>query len=274
MANAPCSRPIDNRLSLVITTYNSPAFLELVLKSVLLQRTLPGEVVIADDGSGEETRKLIDRYAATFPVPLIHSWIPDKGFRVAKARNEAIARTKGTYILLIDGDMLLTPHFVEDHARLMRPGQFVTGSRARLKPQATAERCRTLHAKIHIFSPGLGRRLVLLRLPWMHNLLKGHKGLKNARSCHMAFWREDFVRVNGFEEAFEGWGYEDSEFVQRLYNIGLTRKNAKLLAAAVHLYHPEKSKECAESNHRRLEETIRTGKTRADRGVSQYLTKD
>lgn len=268
------SASADPRVSLVITTYNNPAFLELVLKSVLRQRTLPGEVVIADDGSTNDTKALIERYRRLLPVPLIHSWIPDRGFRVAKARNEAVARTHGSYILLIDGDMVLTPHFVADHIRLMRPGRFVTGSRARLNEAATRERCRTLDDRIHLWSAGLGRRLVLLRIPGAHRLLHGHRGLRNARSCHMAFWREDFVRVNGFEEAFEGWGYEDSEFVQRLYNIGLQRKNAKLTAPAVHLYHVEKSTEQAGANYERLQHTLHTGKQRADRGVSQYLTSD
>lgn len=270
MNPTPCPPPVDQRVSLVITTYNNPPFLELVLKSVCQQRTWPGEVIIADDGSTDDTRRLIDRYREVFPVPLIHSWIPDKGFRVAKARNEAIARARGSYILLIDGDMVLTPHFVADHIRLMRTGRFVTGSRARLKKAATRERCRTLDARLHIWSAGLSRRLVLLRVPGAHRLLRGHKGLRNARSCHMAFWKSDFLQVNGFEEAFEGWGYEDSEFVQRLFNIGLQRKNAKLLAPAVHLYHVEKSTDRAPANYERLQQTIRTGKKRANRGVDQY----
>jgi GT2 family glycosyltransferase len=89
MLTSTTVRKKDDRISLVVTTYNSPAFLELVLKSVLDQRTLPREVVIADDGSTEETRLLIESYREKCPVPIVHSWIPDEGFRVAKARNEA-----------------------------------------------------------------------------------------------------------------------------------------------------------------------------------------
>ena len=124
---------IAPEISLVITTYNSPAFLELVLKSVLRQHVFPLEVIIADDGSGEETRQLIDRYRKIMPVPLIHSWIPDEGFRLSKSRNVAIVKAKGSYIVNIDGDMVLMPHFIEDHRSLMKENQFVAGSRARLK---------------------------------------------------------------------------------------------------------------------------------------------
>ena len=235
------------------------------------QNMFPLEVIVADDGSTDETRHLIDLYRDIMPVPLLHSWIPDKGFRVAKARNVAISKAKGEYIIIIDGDMVVTPHFISDHSRLMERGQFVTGSRARLKEKATIERCITQNANIHIWSSGLTRRLVLLRIPGMHHFIKGHDGLKNARSCHMAFWKEDFIQVNGFEEDFEGWGFEDSEFVQRLLNNGLKRKNAKLLAPAIHLYHKEKGGEQIAKNQEILKQTIALGKKRAVNGVSQYL---
>lgn len=264
-------KTVANEISLVITTYNNVPFLEIVLKSVLRQCVFPREVIVADDGSTGETRELIDRYRSLLPVPLIHSWIPDEGFRVAKSRNMAIAKATGEYIVLIDGDMVLTPHFIADHRQLMRAGRFVAGSRARLNEKATRVRCERRDDRIRIWSPGLSRRLVLLRIPSMHRLIKGREGLKNARSCHMAFWREDFVRANGFEEAFEGWGFEDSEFVQRLYNNGLVRKNAKLMAPAVHLYHVEKSAEHTERNRKLLNATISSGKRRATRGVDQYL---
>lgn len=265
---------IADNISLIITTYNSPQFLRLVLKSVMKQRVFPHEVIIADDGSTDETRELIDSYRSLMPVPLIHSWIPNKGFRVAKARNVAIAKAKSEYIIIIDGDMVLTSHFISDHRRLIKKGQFVTGSRARLKKEATQIRCTNQNADIHIWSPGLTRRLVLLRIPGMHYFIKGHDGLKNARSCHMAFWKDDFIQINGFEENFEGWGMEDSEFVQRLLNNGIKRKNAKLLAPAIHLYHKEKSTEHVGRNQEILKETINSCKKRATNGVSQYLNNE
>ncbi len=262
---------IARDITLVISTYNNPLFLELVLKTVASQRTFPLEVIIADDGSTAETRELIDSYREIIPVPLIHSWIPDQGYRLAKSRNVAIAKAKGEYIISIDGDMLLTPYFIEDHRRLMKKGQFVAGSRARLKEKATRKRGETKHVDVHIWSPGLIRRLVLLRFPGMHHLIKGHSGLKKARGCHLAFWKNDFILVNGFEENFEGWGFEDSEFVQRLLNNGLKRKNAKLLAPAVHLYHKEKSASQATENRLILEHTLASGKKKAEKGVDQYL---
>ncbi|WP_334168671.1 glycosyltransferase family 2 protein [Phocaeicola paurosaccharolyticus] len=262
---------ISQDISLIITTYNNPAFLELILKSILSQRLMPLEVIIADDGSTYETRVLIDSYRKFFSVPLIHSWIPDEGFRVAKSRNKAIARAKGNYIVIIDGDIVVNKYFISDHNALKKIGYFVTGSRARLKEEATINHCQNKDERFDLFSKGLTRRLVMLRIPYAHKFIKGHSGLKNARSCHMAFWKDDFINVNGFEEDFEGWGFEDSEFVQRLYNNGLKRKNAKLMAPAVHLYHKESNTDNAINNRRILEETINSHKKKATKGILQYL---
>lgn len=261
----------DNRISVVVTTYNNPPFLELVLKALLKQQTFPREIIVADDGSTEETRKLIENFQKNSPVPILHSWIEDKGFRVAKSRNIAVSKAAGDYIILLDGDMVVERHFVEDHASLMQDGQFVTGSRARLSKEATEQHCNKKNPRITLFSKGLTRRLVMLRCPAAHHLIHGHDGLKNARSCHIAFWKKDFVTANGFDERFEGWGYEDSDLVQRFFNMGLRRKNAKLLAPAVHLWHPEKSQNNAERNLKMLETTKTSGIIRAEKGIDQYL---
>lgn len=258
-------------IALIITTYNNPTFLELVLKSVLRQRTMPKEVIIADDGSTDETRQLVDRYRALLQVPLIHSWIPDEGFRLSKSRNVGVSKCTAKYLIFIDGDIVLSPYFIEDHDRMKEPGHFVTGSRARLGERATRQRCQTLDPKFTFFTPGLGRRYNMIHSPFLHRFIKGKTGLSHARGCHFALWKTDYIKVNGFEEKFVGWGSEDSEFFQRLLNNGIERKNTKALAAAVHLFHHESSMERKQENLNILEETIQTGRKRARIGMDQYL---
>lgn len=123
------------KTTLLITTYNWPKALELVLYSVLHQHVMPDEVVIADDGSTEETKKLIDRYAVKMPVPVIWVWQEDKGFRRTSILNKAIAKATGDYIIQVDGDVVLSSHFVEDHIEMAQKGCFVCGSRVLLSAQ-------------------------------------------------------------------------------------------------------------------------------------------
>ena len=124
--------------SLVITTYNWPEALKLVLKSILIQSELPEEVIIADDGSKDDTKKLIESFQSFFPVPLIHSWQEDDGFRAAASRNKAISKVNSEYIVLIDGDMILHKDFIKDHKKNALSGYFIQGGRVLLSKNNTS----------------------------------------------------------------------------------------------------------------------------------------
>ncbi len=123
--------------SLLVATYNWPQALGLCLQSIRKQSVLPNEVIIADDGSKDETRQLIDEIKKTFPVKILHIWQPDEGFQLAKIRNKAFAVASNSYIIQIDGDLILHPHFVKDHLSLAKKQHFITGSRAILKEETT-----------------------------------------------------------------------------------------------------------------------------------------
>ena len=109
-------------------------------------------------------------------------------------------------------------------------------------------------------------------MPWLHHLAKGATGIDKIRGCNMSFWKSDLVAVNGFEERITGWGCEDTELVDRLFHIGIKRKNIKGLAPCVHLYHPktQENHETHKANISIREETERLRKTRADKGLDQY----
>ena len=109
--------------SLIISTYNRSDALELCVKSVLRQSLLPDEIIIADDGSKEETGELIHQLATTSVVPIIHVWHEDLGFRLATIRNKAIVKATKEYIIQIDGDIVLHKDFVKKKLRYIYPRQ-------------------------------------------------------------------------------------------------------------------------------------------------------
>ena len=259
-------------ISLLVATYNWPRALELVLASVRAQQLLPFEVVIADDGSRDDTRQLIEREARTFPCPLVHVWHEDAGFRLAAIRNKAIAQARGEYVVQIDGDILLHPKCIAGHARFARRGSYVQGSRALLSSSITE---RLLHGEplsLGVRTPGLRNLPNALYAPWLVPLVGGAKdGIRRTRGCHMAFWREDLLRVNGYDELFEGWGREDSELATRLLNVGVVRRNLKFSAVAYHLWHRTASDAALDRNHERLERAQRDRLVRAECGLDRYL---
>jgi glycosyltransferase involved in cell wall biosynthesis len=97
------------RSTLIVTTYNWPAALELTLKSIARQSLAPGEVIVADDGSGPDTAQVIEHWKKEIAAPVSHMWQPHEGFRLARSRNRAIAAATGEYLMIVDGDMVL--HF-------------------------------------------------------------------------------------------------------------------------------------------------------------------
>ena len=109
-------------VSLLISTYNWKEALSLCLYSAFAQTVKPAEILIADDGSREDTRQLIDEMRAKTDIPIVHVWHEDKGFRLSAIRNRSIEKAKGDYIIQIDGDIILDRHFIADHLELAEKG--------------------------------------------------------------------------------------------------------------------------------------------------------
>ena len=264
-------------ISLVISTYNWPAALELCLKSVLSQSSLPGEVIIADDGSGDETRELIKKYQQTFPVPLLHIWQPDEGFQLAKIRNRAFVAASGEYLVQIDGDLILHNHFVKDHNLFKEKNRFVTGSRVLLSPRTTNSLIKNISIDVKKYSVGDSNFFNGIRIPFpaLKNLIgRTYKNsLKNkfyVKGCNMAFWKKDLIKVNGYNETFTGWGKEDSELAIRLINAGIKKRFLKFGGICYHLNHQEASREKEAGNFRMMEEADRNKFIFSPMGMDQY----
>ncbi len=256
--------------AVIVATYNWPAALLLVLKALRRQSLLPSEVIIADDGSGTDTADLIEAQSRDFPVPLRHVWHADEGFRLGAIRNRAISASQCDYIVQLDGDILLHPEAIRAHVTRARRGEFVQGSRALLGPQLTQELLQTTRAWVRPFEKQVRNRANGWYVPLFTPLFARvpNDPERGIRGCHMGFWRDDAVRVNGFNEAITGWGREDSEFVARLQHTGVRRASRKLAAAAWHLWHPEQPRAALPRNQAILEHTLSTRATWCELGLS------
>jgi glycosyltransferase involved in cell wall biosynthesis len=230
--------------------------------------------VIADDGSADSTPRLIADYAARSAVPVHVVSQPHLGFRLTRLRNLAIAATTADYIVFIDGDMLLHPDFVADHARIARPEFFTQGIRVRADEILTADLLTDPAHELGAGAAGLGglRRAYLLRSPALAGFSRTFaNGFIAIKGCNQGYWRSDLVRVNGFDEAIEGWGPEDKELAARLGNAGVRRQTLLFGGIAVHLHHPPASRAALPANVARLAATRRERKTRCERGLDSHI---
>lgn len=258
--------------TLVTPTYNWPDALNLLLLSILQQTVLPNEVIIADDGSKEDTKNLIQEFQKTFPVPLVHVWHEDIKNRKPAIMNKAIAASKYEYIIEIDGDIIMNKHFVEDHLTFAQKGHYLFGSRVNIKKHFLDKLFSKKKTQFHLFSKGIKKRARTIRIPFLMNFSKSISTRSSKlRGCNMSFWKDDFIKINGFNENLVGWGIDDSEMIQRMHNIGIQGKRLKNAGIAYHIYHKEQSRSQLEINDEILKKTIEEQLTFIDKGINQYL---
>ncbi len=240
------------RVSVIITTYNKPRELVFALKSLLNQTRLPDDIVVADDGSREETGEAIRSFCREreVPIPIIRAWQEDVGWQLSRARNNAIAIASGDYIIVLDGDCFVGRHFVEDHLYFSKKNRYVGGRRVQIKEQFKESFLALEEARITPFTLGIYRRfyavrsLALARLcsreqPPRKNENLSKKFRRGILGANLAFWREDAIAVNGFNEFFQMWGPEDLEFVRRLRMNGASQFAMMQYGVAYHFQHPQ-----------------------------------
>lgn len=263
----------ETTISLIISTYNWPEALELCLNSIFTQTIQPFEIIIADDGSRDDTRQLIEKMRKKTNTPIIHIWHEDKGFRLSTIRNRSIKEAKGNYIIQIDGDIIVSPHFIEDHLNMAEKGCFIRGTRVMLNPLTTEYLFKNKKISIAemiqlaIKQPANAIRLSPIAKLCTRKELSG----KRVKGCNMSFWKEDLIAINGYDNTLEGWGHEDEELSWRLVNLGRYKKIIKFSAIAYHIYHKLSSRE-EEPHHLKALQYIQENHIiRTNNGIEEIL---
>ena len=260
------------RIAVVMTTYQTPEVLDRVLSGFAQQSRVPDEVVVADDGSDERTRNVVRRWHDKGPFAVFHVWQQNLGYRRSRILNMGIAATTADYLILTDGDCLPHRDFVADHERLAEPGYWVQGKRAQIKEAVSAR-----------VAPHEAIGLLLWRRGWLWRSIYGMRWpvpivwrqrrgplRERALGSNMAIWRADLVAVNGFNEAFVGWGSEDREVTVRLHNAGRRKKFVLGRALQFHLDHPATSRQHTKDNGQILAEVRARKLTRCEQGLASH----
>jgi GT2 family glycosyltransferase len=272
-------------VSVVITTYNRSDALVAVLDALTRQTNSNFDVVVADDGSTAAHQQAIHNSTAAKALRATHVWHPDVGFTASRVRNRGVKAARGDYIILLDGDCVPERDFIAQHMRLAQEGCFINGSRVLLSPVLTQQvvngavqidgcsKSYWLDARLHGDASKLGH---LLRLPDWNLRKKPTFYWKGIRSANMAVWRKDFETIDGFDESYVGWGHEDADFVLRLHNAGLVRKNGFCATEVFHLWHKEASRNKESHNAALITARAEASSkpTRAVLGYSQVRVKD
>jgi glycosyltransferase involved in cell wall biosynthesis len=233
-------------ISVIISTYNSPEWLTKVLYGYNTQSYRNFEVIIADDGSDERTKKCIEEIQKEVFFPILHVWHEDNGFQKTVILNKAIQKVSTDYILMTDGDCIPREDFVEQHVKFREEGYFISGGYYKL-PMDLSNRID----KDSIYS-GLCFEMEWLKEFGVKVSFKNNKisstGLKSWflnfvtpttpswNGHNSSGWKKDFLEVNGFDERMQ-YGGEDREFGERLVNKGIKPKQIRYSTVCLHLDH-------------------------------------
>tara|TARA_B100000427_G_scaffold319269_1_gene317304 strand:+ start:50 stop:862 length:813 start_codon:yes stop_codon:yes gene_type:complete len=265
-------------ISVIISTYNKPHFLEKVLTGYCFQTFKNFEIIIADDGSSSKTKEMIKKFERLISQKIYHVWHEDNGFRKCKILNKAIQKSSNEYLIFTDGDCIPDKKFVENHSRLSRKGCFLSGGHFPLNEKISNEiklddiKSQKCFSPKFIFSKGQPFGKDFLKLTNNYLLSKALDIITLTRKTfngnNSSAWREDIIFSNGFDERM-GYGSEDNELGFRLVNNNIKPIQVRNRIPLLHLFHerPYKSRQEMIRNKSFAKSTIEKKKIKTKFGI-------
>jgi glycosyltransferase involved in cell wall biosynthesis len=268
------------KVTVIISTFNAPEWLEKVIIGYSCQTYRNFSIVIADDGSGIETKKLIERLAQQTGLDIKHVWHPHEGYRRQTILNKAIVESTGDYLILTDGDCIPRRDFVATHVALAEKGRFLSGGYCKLSMKVSkaisnenilSQKCFSVSWLKALDSLGTSparklsaNSLTGILLDWVTTA----KATFN--NCNSSAWKEDIMAVNGYDERMK-YGGADREIGERLTNNGIRGKQIRHRAIVIHLDHARgyKTKESISNNKAIRRETKQRSIKRTPFGIRQ-----
>lgn len=267
-----------NSIGVIISTYNNPTWLEKTLWGYLYQTRMANEIIIADDGSKEETRTLIEQFKQKLPIK--HIWHEDNGFQKSRILNSALIAAQSEYLIFTDQDCIPREDFIEIHEYYAEKGYMLSGGYFKLPMDISLKLTHEDIANSHAFSLSWLREQ---KLPCSFKCTKlmRNQTLRNFMNfitptgatwngCNSSGWRSDMLRINGYNEEMH-YGGQDREFGERLFNLGIRPKQIRYSAIVLHLDHkrPYKTKESLEKNKAIRRKTRQSGIIETPYGIKQ-----
>lgn len=269
-------------ISVIFSTYNSEEWLEKVILGFSVQTFRNFEIIIADDGSREATKNLIDKLRTEIDIPIIHVWQEDNGFQKSQILNKAILASTSDYLIFTDGDCIPRKDFVEVHDKFREKGYFLSGGYFKLpmdisklisKDDIINQICFDLNwlkanglpssfKNIKFLASGLGSKILNFVTP-TNASWNGHNS---------SGWKQDLMEVNGFNQEMQ-YGGQDRELGERLFNKGLKSKQIRYSAICVHLDHKRGyvNEETWKKNHAIRENTRKNKVVKTPIGIDSNL---
>lgn len=232
--------------SVIISTYNKPEWLRLVLYCYTLQTTQNFELIIADDGSDERTKVVINDFVSHHNLNITHVWQEDDGFQKTKILNKALVASNSEYLIFTDGDCLARQDFVETHLKFKKTKHALSAGYFKLTKHVSGlinteiielQKCFDKMWLIENGQPKSFKLNKLTKSKRKANFLNWITPTKATfDGMNVSCYKTDILAVNGFDERMK-YGGEDREVGERMVNNGIRFLQIRYSAICVHLHH-------------------------------------
>jgi glycosyltransferase involved in cell wall biosynthesis len=271
--------------SVIFTTYNHPKWLEKTLLGFSVQSYRDFEIIVADDGSDDATREVVESIQREIDLPVKHLWQADDGFQKCRIMNKAIIAARGEYLIFTDGDCIPHPDFVRNHVELSAPNTLLSGGYFKLPIEVSRSITREDIIEGNATRPGWLLRHGVPFTPKLAKLISNRLwgGLLDALTPTRATWnghsastwKSLAVATNGFDERMQ-YGGQDREFGERLVNMGVRTRQVRYRCSCVHLDHGRgyARPESIARNRAIRAETRKQRATRTSHGINLLQSSD
>ena len=269
-------------VSVIISTYNQPNWLKKVLWSYEQQSFKDFEIIIADDGSEEATKTLVQDFIKNSAMNINHIWQKDNGFQKTKILNKAILKSTTNYLIFTDGDCMARKDFVERHLELRQENCALSGGYFKLNVEVSEAISKEDIINQSCFesewlqNKGQEKNFKMNKLKahgkkaWFLNTFTPTKATFDG--MNVSVWKKDALAVNGFDERMK-YGGEDREFGERLMNNGIKFIQARYSLVCLHLHHerPYKNESVLNENKKIRRDTKRTSAVSTPYGITHNI---
>ena len=235
------------KISVIVPIYNRLEHFRALFICLLRQNRQIDELIITDDGSSQQILDYIADLIPKASFKIKHIYQEDKGFRKTRALNNGVINSEGELLVFCDQDLIFGEEYIEYMEKNIKKGCFLL-----CRPISVNEEEKDIILKKielsnkyeELLKPlpkdyleSVNRTLKTDRKRRILNLLKlSKRGIKLVGMSY-AVMKSDYLKVNGYDENYNGWGEEDDDFGNRLYVAGVKGKELKTPNMQIHLWH-------------------------------------
>ena len=235
------------KISVIVPIYNRLEHFRALFICLLRQNRQIDELIITDDGSSQQILDYIADLIPKASFKIKHIYQEDKGFRKTRALNNGVINSEGELLVFCDQDLIFGEEYIEYMEKNIKKGCFLLCRPISIneeekdiilkKIELSNKYEELLKALPKNYLESVNKTLKTDRKRRILNILKlSKRGIKLVGMSY-AVMKSDYLKVNGYDENYNGWGEEDDDFGNRLYVAGVKGKELKTPNMQIHLWH-------------------------------------